>query len=120
MREFFWFSSSSDKWEKGKKIALRYDEYNAKGVITVLDIEVNRTIVFTWGEEHGEGTVVTITFIEDDSNTIIEVVESGLKEDDPEVVAKMMGQKEGWVYTLTCLKGYLENGVTNLRASLIH
>ncbi|KOS63363.1 hypothetical protein AN161_07905 [Lysinibacillus sp. FJAT-14222] len=116
----FWFSSSSDKWEKGKKIALRYDEYNAKGVITVLDIEVNRTIVFTWGEEHGEGTVVTITFIEDDSNTIIEVVESGLKEDDPEVVAKMMGQKEGWVYTLTCLKGYLENGVTNLRASLIH
>ena len=26
------------------------------------------------------------------------------------------GPKEGWVYTLTCLKGYLENGASNLRA----
>ena len=51
---------------------------------------------------------------------MIEVNESGLKEDDPEIVNKMIGQKEGWVYMLTCLKGYLENGINNLRASLIH
>ena len=50
----------------------------------------------------------------------IEVNESDLKEDDPEKVNKMIGQKEGWVYTLTCLKGYLENDVNTLRASLIH
>jgi hypothetical protein len=50
----------------------------------------------------------------------IEVNESGLKEDDPEKVNKMIGQKEGWVYTLTCLKSYLENDVNTLRASLIH
>lgn len=116
----FWFSSSSERWEKGKRITLRYDEYNAEGVITVLEIEDNKTIVFSWGEEHGEETVVAITLKEDDTSTIIEVIESGLKEDDPEIMVKMMGQKEGWVYTLTCLKGYLENGVNNLRASLIH
>ena len=69
----------------------------------------------------GGETVVTITLKElDATSTIIEVNETGLKEDDPEIVNKMMGQKEGWVYMLTCLKGYLENGVTNLRASLIH
>lgn len=116
----FWFSSSSERWEKGKRITLRYDEYNAEGVINVLEIEDNKKIVFSWGEEHGEETVVAITLKEDDRSTIIEVIESGLKEDDPEIIAKMMGQKEGWVYTLTCLKGYLENGVNNLRASLIH
>jgi hypothetical protein len=27
--------------------------------------------------------------------------------------------KEGWVYALTCLKGYLEFGVTQLRAGLV-
>ncbi len=116
----FWFSSSSERWEKDKRILLRYEEYNAKGVITVLEMENNQKIVFSWGEEHGEGTVVTITLTELGSGTIIEVRESGLNEEDPDVVAKMMQQKEGWVYTLTCLKAYVENGINNLRASLIH
>lgn len=116
----FWFSSSSERWEEGKRITLRYDEYNAKGVMTVLEIENNQKIVFSWGEEHGEETVVTITLTEHESGTVIEVSESGLNEENPDVVAKMMQQKEGWVYTLTCLKAYVENGINNLRASLIH
>lgn len=117
----FWFSSSSERWEQGKTITLRYDEYEAEGVINVLEIEENKKIVFSWGEEHNEVTVVTITLKEfDNKSTIIEVNESGLKEDDSEVISKMIGQKEGWVYMLSCLKCYLENGVNDLRASLIH
>jgi uncharacterized protein YndB with AHSA1/START domain len=117
----FWFSSSSERWEQGKTVTLRYDEYNAEGAINVLEVEENKRIVFSWGAEHDQGTIVTITLTElDDKSTMIEVIESGLKEDDPEVVNKMMGQKEGWVYTLTCLKGYLENDINTLRASLIH
>ncbi|GGH86626.1 uncharacterized protein YndB with AHSA1/START domain [Pullulanibacillus pueri] len=116
----FWFSRSSEGWEQGKIITLSYDEYNAQGDIKVLKVVENKEIVFSWGED-GQETVVNIKLIElDHSTTIIEVNESGLKEDDPEIVNKMMGQKEGWVYTLTCLKGYLENGVNTLRASLIH
>ncbi|WP_155593895.1 SRPBCC family protein [Lysinibacillus cavernae] len=116
----YWFSSSSERWGEGKRITLKYDEYQAEGVITVLEMEANKKIVFAWGEEHGEVTMVTITLEESQSETIIKVVESGLNAHDPEIVAKMMGQKEGWVYTLTCLKGYLENGISSLRASLIH
>jgi len=115
----FWFSSSSKRWEQNMTITLRYDEYNAEGSINVIEIKDNKKIVFSWGEE-GQETIVTITLNEVDTNTIIEVIESGLKEDDPEVVAKMIGQKEGWVYTLTCLKAYLENGINSLRASIIH
>jgi len=116
----YWFSSSSERWAEGKRITLKYEEYGAEGVITVLEMEMNKKIVFVWGEEHGEVTMVTVSFEESQSETIITVVESGLNAHDPEIVTKMMGQKEGWVYTLTCLKGYLENGVSNLRASLIH
>jgi uncharacterized protein YndB with AHSA1/START domain len=117
----FWFSSSSERWEQGKTVTLRYDEYNAEGAINVLEVEENKRIVFSWGAEHDQGTIVTITLTElDEKSSMIEVIESGLKEDDPEVVNKMMGQKEGWVYTLTCLKGYLENDINTLRASLIH
>ncbi|MEK5104547.1 SRPBCC family protein [Cytobacillus sp. FSL M8-0252] len=117
----FWFSSSSERWEQGKTITLRYDEYEAEGIIHVLEIEKNKKIVFSWGGESDEETVVIITLKElDNARTIIEVNESGLNEDDPEIVNKMLGQKEGWVYMLTCLKCYLENGVSDLRASLIH
>jgi uncharacterized protein YndB with AHSA1/START domain len=117
----FWFSSSSEVWKAGSSVTLNYDEYNAEVTIKVLEVEEDRKIVFSWGEESNEKTVVTITLKElDDTSSVIEVVESGLKADDPNIVNKMLGQKEGWVYTLTCLKGYLENGVSSLRGSLIH
>jgi uncharacterized protein YndB with AHSA1/START domain len=116
----FWFSSSSERWESGKTITMRYDEYDAQGTIYVLEVEENKKIVFSWGGNNQE-TVVTITLKElDNLSTIIEVNESGLKEDVPDIINKMMGQKEGLVYMLTCLKGYLENGINNLRASLLH
>ncbi|WHY96428.1 SRPBCC family protein [Peribacillus simplex] len=115
----FWFSSSSERWEQGRTLTLRYNEYDAEVVIHVLEVEENRKIVFSWGGNDQE-TIVTITLKElDEMRTRIEVNESGLKEDDPELINKMIGQKEGWVYTLTCLKGYLENGVNTLRASII-
>lgn len=117
----YWFSSSSERWAQGKSITLRYDEYQAEGVINILEVEENKKIVFSWGEESEGETIVTITLIElDRVTTIIEVNESGFFGDDREIINKMLGQKEGWVYMLTCLKGYLENGIRNLRASLIH
>lgn len=116
----YWFSSGTERLEQGKTITWRYDEYNAEVVIRVLEIEESKKIVFSWGG-YDEETVVTITLSElDYTSTMIEVNESGLKENDSEIVNKMIGQKEGWVYVLTCLKGYLENGISNLRASLIH
>jgi uncharacterized protein YndB with AHSA1/START domain len=117
----FWFTSSSERWVQGKKITLKYVEYEAELLIKLLEIEENKRIVFSWGEEHNEETVVTITLVNVDQNsTIIEVNESGFIETDPELVNKLLGQKEGWVYMLSCLKGFLEHGVTDLRASLVH
>jgi uncharacterized protein YndB with AHSA1/START domain len=111
----FWFSSSSERWEQGKTVTLRYDEYDAQGDIKVLEVEVNRKIMF----QDGEGHIVTITLKElDNSSTIIEVNEEGFKENDDELISQLIDNKEGWVYMLTCLKGYLEYGV-NLRAALV-
>ncbi|MEC0090714.1 SRPBCC family protein [Paenibacillus macquariensis] len=115
----FWFSSSSERWEQGKTVTLKYDEYNAEVDIKVTKIEVNEKIVFMWGaseEEH----IVTISLKEqDDMSTIIEVNEEGFKENDDELIHKLIDNKEGWVYMLTCLKGYLEFDVRNLRAGLV-
>jgi uncharacterized protein YndB with AHSA1/START domain len=116
----YWFSSGTERVEQGKIITWRYDEYNAEGVIKVVEVMENQKIVFSWGGP-GEETIVRITLKElDNTSTIIEVNESGFKADDPELVNKLIGQKGGWVYMLTCLKGYLENDINNLRASLVH
>lgn len=80
-----------------------------------MEVEINRKIVFQWGEGH----IVTITLKElDSSSTIIEVNEEGFKENDDELTSQLINNKEGWVYMLTCLKGYLEYGI-NLRAALV-
>jgi len=115
----FWFSSSSDRWEQGKIITLKYKEYNAQLEIDVLEIETNKKIVFQWGA-NGEGHVVTITFKElEPSNTIIEIVEDGFHENDADFVNQILDNKEGWVFMLSCLKVYLEFGVTALRGGLV-
>jgi uncharacterized protein YndB with AHSA1/START domain len=113
----FWFSSSSERWEQGKTITLRYDEYDAQVNINVMEFEVNKKIVFQWV---GTGNVVTITLKElDNTSTIIEVNEEGFNENDDELIHKLLGNKEGWVFVLTCLKAYLEFGVNKLRAGLV-
>jgi uncharacterized protein YndB with AHSA1/START domain len=115
----FWFSSSSERWVQGKTITFRYDEYDAQGDIEVLEIEINKKIVFQW-DANSEGNIVTISLQELDNNTtIIEVNEEGFKEDDAELISQLLDNKEGWVYMLTCLKGYLENGINNLRAGIV-
>jgi uncharacterized protein YndB with AHSA1/START domain len=115
----YWFSSGSGRWEQGKTITLRYEEYDAQVDIKVMEVQVDKKIVYQWGAT-GEENVVTITLKAlDNKSTIIEVNEKGWNENDDELTNKLLGNKEGWVYMLTCLKGYMENGINNLRAALV-
>lgn len=115
----YWFSSGSGRLEQGKTITWRYEEYNAEVELTVLEIQENKEIVFKWGPP-GEEHMVTISLNEMDSTTtVIEVNEKGWNEADEDLINNLLGNKEGWVYMLTCLKGYLENGSTNLRAAIV-
>ncbi len=117
----FWFSGSSCRWESGKTVTLEFVEYGAPGFdIKILEAVPAKKIIFVWGEEGLENTV-TILFAEFEmGNTIIEVIETGFSESDPDLTAKLVGNKEGWVYMLTCLKAYMENGVNTLRVGLVH
>ncbi|WP_066258989.1 SRPBCC family protein [Neobacillus drentensis] len=116
----FWFDSSS-RWEQGTTVTLRYEEYDAQIDIELIEVEVNKKIVFRWGGEGEAGNIVTISLNEmDSSRTIIEVREDGFREDDDELISILLDNKGGWVYMLTCLKGYLEFGINKLRAAIVH
>ncbi|WP_338045256.1 SRPBCC family protein [Paenibacillus humicola] len=116
----FWFSSSSERWEQGRTVILRYEEYDAEGEIEIVELIPGRKIAFHWGSGD-ERHLVTITLNDrEDESTVVEVNEEGFREDDAGLIPKLVGNKEGWVYMLTCLKAYLECGVTTLRAGLVH
>lgn len=106
----FWFSSSSERWEQGKTITLRYEEYDAELNINIERVEDNQLIAFTWGAHP-----VTIQFEESEAGTVVTTTE---KDFDTQDVKRLLGQKEGWVYMLSCLKVYLEHGVTTRAAIL--
>lgn len=106
----FWFSSSSERWEQGKTITLRYEEYDAELNINIERVEDNQLIAFTWGAHP-----ITIQFEESEAGTVVTTTE---KDFDMQDVKQLLGQKEGWVYMLSCLKVYLEHGVT-IRAAIL-
>ena len=115
----FWFSSSSARWEPGRTIRLRYEEYDVEGEIAVTEIVENEKIAFRWGDGEDEHTV-TISLTEPELGcTVVEIVEEGFKESGEGWIDQLVGNKEGWVYMLTCLKAYLEFGITTLRAALV-
>ncbi|WP_244950531.1 SRPBCC domain-containing protein [Psychrobacillus lasiicapitis] len=114
----FWFSSSSEKWQQGRTITLEYKEYNAIVEILIMEIEDNKKIVFQWGEPEQERTVTISLTEQDDLITIVEVNEEGFKEEHSDFYHQLIDNKEGWVFMLTCLKGYLELGVNTLRTGL--
>ena len=100
---------------------MRYDEYDAEGESLSCEVIDNRRSFTNGAEEEGEPHRVTITFNETSpGSTVVEVIEDGFIEQDPELIPKLVDNKEGWVYALTCLKGYLEFGVNGLRAALVN
>ncbi|WP_127588324.1 SRPBCC family protein [Paenibacillus koleovorans] len=114
----FWFSSSSERWTEGKAIKLRYEEYNAEGDIEVKEIVPGTKIAFEW--DYGTMHRVTITFTPDEEGTtLVEVNEEGFTK-DIDSIPLIVDNKGGWMYMLTCLKGYMEHGITTLRGALVH
>ncbi|MDW8543664.1 SRPBCC domain-containing protein [Staphylococcus sp. KG4-3] len=106
----FWFSSSSERWEQGKTIILYYEEYNAELDIQIKSLEENKSIEFIWGEHP-----VSIQFEGIGESTVVTTIE---KDFDAQDVEQLLGQKEGWVYMLSCLKTYLEHNVS-IRAAIL-
>ena len=106
----FWFCSSSARWEQGKTITLCYEEYNAELNIQIEEIKKNKSIEFIWGDHP-----VKIQFEGVDDSTVVTTIE---KDFDAQDVEQLLGQKEGWVYMLSCLKAYLEHNVS-IRAAIL-
>ncbi|GBG96734.1 hypothetical protein NtB2_00858 [Lactococcus termiticola] len=131
----FWFSNASATWEVDKEIQLSYEEFEGKVDLRVLDLKENSRIIFEWGPS-SDSRVVTIAIKAlGPAQSLVEVKEQGFKDfegllTDPnlseilsfeyeDILDSLMGGKAGWTFMLTCLKAYLESGITSLRTGLM-
>lgn len=117
----FWFTFSARRWESHATIALGYEEFNTPPFdIHLKELIPAEKIVFAWGDEADGERLVTITMEDLDGETVIVgVKEEGYREDLPGTIDVLVDSKGGWTFMLTCLKAYLENGVTTLKLGLL-
>lgn len=111
----FWFSGSSRYWETGQTVTLSNQEYGAEFDVQIIEALPYSKIIFEWGAADALRRN-TLSFAENFGSTLVTVTEAGF---DEVHIDEMLKNQSGWVFMLTCLKAYLENGVTNLRNGLV-
>ena len=131
----FWFSTASQKWTAGATVTLSYAEFGASLDIQILSIRENRQIKLTWGQP-SEARAATLDFLpQSEESCIVQVTEVGFNDyealfENPnlaelrtyeyeDILKNLMNGQASWTFVLTCLKAYLESGITTLRTGLL-
>ena len=109
----YFISSGSGPLEPGKTIKWIWEDYGVEHDIKVNKVENDKLVSFNWTAS-GIETLVEISLESKGENqTLIKVKETEWPLDE-KGVERCLGQTQGWVNMLCCLKAYLEYGV-NLR-----
>jgi uncharacterized protein YndB with AHSA1/START domain len=109
----YFITSGSGRLEAGQTIHWIWEDYGAEHDIKVQIVEKDKFISFKWSAS-GVETLVEMKLESIDKNqTLVKVSETEWPLDE-EGVAKCMGQTQGWVNMLCCLKAYVEHNI-NLR-----
>lgn len=109
----YFITSGSGRMEAGKTIKWIWEDYGAEHDIKVQKIELDKFISFKWSAS-GVETLVEIKLESNgEKQTLVKVKEIEWPPDE-EGVARCLGQTQGWVNMLCCLKAYVEHNI-NLR-----
>jgi uncharacterized protein YndB with AHSA1/START domain len=109
----YFISSGNSRMEPGKTIKWIWEDYDAEHDIKVQKVEKDKFISFNWAAS-GVETLVEISLEPKGENqTLVKVSETEWPLDE-EGVKRSLGQTQGWVNMLCCLKAYVEHNI-NLR-----
>jgi uncharacterized protein YndB with AHSA1/START domain len=112
----YFISGASGPMEAGKTVVWEFADVGAKASVEVLEVETDRKVSWRWGPG-GRPMRTSMTFEADGPDaTVVTVTESSFELTD-EDVKRALGQNAGWIYTLACLKAWVQFGV-HLRAGL--
>lgn len=112
----YFVQTASGPLAEGATVKWKFAEVDQAFDVIVREVAKDQRIAFEWpAASGGYLTRVEMTFKPlDDGSTMVQVAESGWRDDEAGVKASY-GNAGGWMHMLACLKAYLEYGV-NLRA----
>ncbi len=105
----FWFTKSSGKLEKGKKIKWEWEMYNVSADIEVKEIVPNQLISIEWDEP---STIVDFEFKEvTGTSTYVVIKNYGFQQTGDELIEAIKNNTGGFTTVLDGLKAYLEHDI---------
>lgn len=105
----FWFSRSTGKLERGKKVTWYWDMYQVSDEIEILDIKPNECISIRWDQP---STYVDFHFqqITPDSTYVV-IKNYGFTQEGDALIEAIKNNTGGFTTVLDGLKAYLEFGI---------
>ena len=113
----YFISAGSARLEAGKTVTWTWGDVGASAPVQVLEVEKDRRVAFTWGEEDRQSRVDLVLMPESADATAVSVTEGSWPGDEAGI-ARLAGQTFGWAHFLLCLKASLEHGI-NLRVGSV-
>jgi uncharacterized protein YndB with AHSA1/START domain len=111
----YFVNTASGPLAEGTTVKWSFDAAPNPFDVVVSQVIKDERIVFDWPSTGDYTTHVEMEFKPlDDQNTMVQISESGWR-DDAQGVKASYGNAGGWMHMICCLKAYLEYGI-NLRA----
>lgn len=109
----YFISSGSGRMEASKTIKWIWEDYGAEHDIKVQKVEKDKFISFKWSASGVETLVEMKLESNGENQTLVKVKEIEWPLDE-RGIKQCLGQTQGWVNMLCCLKAYVEHNI-NLR-----
>ena len=110
----YFISKSDGRIEQGKVLNWEFPEFEGSWPVTILEVEPDKHISFSWDGASGYQTKAEISLESRENNTtLVRILEKSM-ENNEDGIKWLLSNTEGWSFFLACLKAYLEYGI-NLR-----
>ena len=108
----FWFTDSTGKLEKGKRVHWIWSMYNHTSLVDVVDMVPSKKIEITWGSAENDRTRVEWKFEEHSADTtFVQITCNGFKGDQQQILQQVADTTGGFCWVLAGLKAWLEFGI---------
>ncbi|MBG9587026.1 SRPBCC family protein [Cytobacillus firmus] len=103
----FWFTKSSGRLEKGKRVRWDWEMYGVSAELDVIELEQNNRILIKFDDD----TTVEWIFTPRTEGTFVTVINAGFKGSPDEIYNQVIDSTGGFTIVLCGLKALLEHNI---------
>lgn len=103
----FWFTKSSGRLEKGKRVRWDWEMYVVSAELYVIELEQNNRILIKFDDD----TTVEWNFTPRTEGTFVTVINAGFKGSPDEIINQVIDSTGGFTIVLCGLKALLEHNI---------